>query len=63
VQHIITGPAAWTAALVLMALCEVVGRTGVLALRARATHVGLPALGAGRSRRAQPGRRPSIMDS
>jgi hypothetical protein len=63
VQHAITSPAAWTAALVLMALSEVVGRTGVLALRARATHVGLPALGAGRSRRVQQGRRASIMDS
>ena len=33
--HHITGAAAWTACLILMALAEVVGRTGVLALRSR----------------------------
>lgn len=34
-DHHITGAAAWTACLILMALAEVVGRTGVLAVRSR----------------------------
>jgi hypothetical protein len=62
-QHALTVPTAWTAALVLMAIAEVVGRTGVLALRAHASGADIPRHGAGRPRPVQPGRQASIMDS
>lgn len=42
--HHITGAAAWTAALILMALSEVVLRTGVLAWRANTRRRGAPGL-------------------
>ncbi|HEY3811015.1 MAG TPA: hypothetical protein VGL49_06240 [Acidimicrobiales bacterium] len=62
-QHALTVPAAWTAALILMAIAEVLGRTGVLALRAHATGANISRHGGGRPRPVQPGRRASIMDS
>jgi hypothetical protein len=40
-SHDITSPAAWTAALVLMAIGEVLLRTGIIALRANTAHGGL----------------------
>lgn len=45
VAHHITGATAWTAALILMALCEAVLRTGVLAWRAGALRRHLPQAG------------------
>ena len=56
--HSITSAKAWTAALILMALCEAVLRTGVLAWRAAGLHRQAQPLGLTASFTGQPDRAP-----